>query len=930
MSDPARNLIGGRYEIIVPLGKGGMGVVYKAYDPVLDRGVAIKKMASGIVDRDEFRQRFFIEARAVARLNHPNIVTIHELEEYEGDIYIVMEMLEGLPLSAILKQQLAMPLEAQLTMLAQVCSGLDYAHVRGIVHRDIKPANLLLTTTGGVKILDFGIARLASSVVTHRGTMLGTPHYMSPEQINSQDVDARADWFSFGAVTYELVSGVRPFEASSMPPLLMKITSEPHVPLSTAAPGAPLALSTIVDRLLSKDREQRPSNGADVQRALNAAGDTNRQDLLAEIVRRAMGAAGEVTLIEPLSPSRGLTTPLVGAKPTPPIAVSLRTPTPSTPMPASATPSSGAEAMPPGSSSAAPAVPLEATLALWASPPPPGPAAEPAPGGSAGASAGASADVSAGAGSSSSEGQQSPSLSRQDSPLPDTIPAGAPIAATPAPLPPASAPSSVVASTPTPASSSSPGASLTPASGSVPVAAPPVASASSAPSASAPVASASVASAPVAAAPVSAAATAAASRPAASPAAVSDIPPVKTKLAGALLVVAALLLLIGLSGAGAVWWWFTHEHPQLAAFGFDLGPLFGRGAASTPAATPAKQAEATNQNASPNSNAATPPVDSKPADAATATPTATAQPPEPAQSTDAQPAVTTPAAPPADGSAPTAPVPTAPAAPTLAATAPAALKTQAPASTVARVDSPQAPADVPSTSPAHPDSSRRAATATPAEQPSKAELQTKKPEQPAKRERERTDASPAAHSTPGTPGTPVTPGNETASSSSNASTASNASNTPPAAATPDASPAPRVSGRDTRAPLDSESLSAFNRSSGSSVSPAAAYGAESPLLAASVARIKDTLESYSQAIEKQDLETLRSIRDPLPVAETGLAQTANPTSVRFSEVDVHTDGRTATVHARRAVSVGGSVKSSAFVDIHLLRRPTGWVITEIR
>src|SRR6266542_1213711 len=191
MTDPAQNLIGGRYEIIASLGKGGMGVVYKAYDPVLDRSVAIKKMAASVVDHDEFRQRFFVEARAVARLNHPNIVTIHELEEDEGGIYIVMEMLDGVSLLQVMKHQATLSRDTQVTLLSKICSGLDYAHVRGIVHRDIKPANLVLTTTGGVKILDFGIARFASSELTSLGgPLLGTPHYMSPEQIEGQTVDA--------------------------------------------------------------------------------------------------------------------------------------------------------------------------------------------------------------------------------------------------------------------------------------------------------------------------------------------------------------------------------------------------------------------------------------------------------------------------------------------------------------------------------------------------------------------------------------------------------------------------------------------------------------------------------------------------------------------------------------------------------------------
>src|SRR5262245_42144700 len=134
--------IGGRYQVVAQFGKGAMGVVYKAYDPVLDRTVAVKKMAAEIVDSEEHLERFYVEARAAARLNHPHIVTIHELEEFEGDVYMVMELLEGASLGAVLDHGIRFPLTGCLSLITQVCEGLDYAHDRGIVHRDIKPANL--------------------------------------------------------------------------------------------------------------------------------------------------------------------------------------------------------------------------------------------------------------------------------------------------------------------------------------------------------------------------------------------------------------------------------------------------------------------------------------------------------------------------------------------------------------------------------------------------------------------------------------------------------------------------------------------------------------------------------------------------------------------------------------------------------------------
>jgi len=193
VTGPAVKPIGGRYQVIESLGKGAMGVVYKAYDPVLDRVVAIKQMVAEIASNEELRQRFYVEARAAARLNHGNIVTIHELGEAEGEIYMVMELLEGVPLSAAISADTGLTLERRIDIIAQVSDGLDYAHQHGIVHRDIKPGNLHLTPAGIVKILDFGIARFGSIHMTATGVLIGTPDYVSPEQVRGEQVDARAD-----------------------------------------------------------------------------------------------------------------------------------------------------------------------------------------------------------------------------------------------------------------------------------------------------------------------------------------------------------------------------------------------------------------------------------------------------------------------------------------------------------------------------------------------------------------------------------------------------------------------------------------------------------------------------------------------------------------------------------------------------------------
>lgn len=245
-----------------------MGVVYKAHDAVLDRQVAIKQMAAELDDEPQLRQRFSQEARAAARLNHRNIITIYELHESDDQLYMVMELLEGVDLATIIKRRVDLPLEAKVNLLAQVCDGLDYAHGKGIIHRDIKPANLHVSPAGVLTILDFGIARLAQSKMTGTGGLIGTPDYMSPEQVMAGSIDARSDLFAVGAVAYELLSGARPFDAESVTALLMKIAREPHVPLRARAPRLPDPVILLVERLLQKDPDHRPSTAREVRQAL--------------------------------------------------------------------------------------------------------------------------------------------------------------------------------------------------------------------------------------------------------------------------------------------------------------------------------------------------------------------------------------------------------------------------------------------------------------------------------------------------------------------------------------------------------------------------------------------------------------------------------------------------------------------------------------
>jgi serine/threonine protein kinase len=285
MAETSSGLIGGRYRVLGNLGKGAMGLVYMAYDPVLDRKVAIKQMTAEIADNEELRQRFHVEARAAARLNHPNIITIHELQEASGDIFMIMELLEGKSLAALVQAKpVPLSLEATLDVMGQVCDGLDYAHQKAIVHRDIKPANLFLTPSGTVKILDFGIARLGSLHMTAAGALIGTPDYMAPEQIRGDEIDRRTDLWAVGAVIYQLLSGTKPFEGRPLSKLLSSISQLPHVPLEVRAPAVPKSVSDLVDRLLSKPRDGRPATAGIVRDELRA------------ILGRSSSAATKATL----------------------------------------------------------------------------------------------------------------------------------------------------------------------------------------------------------------------------------------------------------------------------------------------------------------------------------------------------------------------------------------------------------------------------------------------------------------------------------------------------------------------------------------------------------------------------------------------------------------------------------------------------------
>jgi eukaryotic-like serine/threonine-protein kinase len=264
----------GRYEALAVIGRGGMGMIYKARDPVLERSVALKVISSFEVTAD-LRERFFREARACARLrDHPNIVTIHDMGEDDGRLFIVMELLEGEELRRLIARPAPLTLEEKLAIVRQICDGLHHAHQKGVVHRDIKPANIFLLPSGQVKILDFGIAQFAAAATTHgdltrTGMMMGTPRYMAPEQVRGQ-ADQRSDIFSVGAVAYELFSGRPPFAGDNPLQILEQLRTMTPPRLSELDPSLPPELSDIVDRAIRKEPEERFADLGQMGRELEA------------------------------------------------------------------------------------------------------------------------------------------------------------------------------------------------------------------------------------------------------------------------------------------------------------------------------------------------------------------------------------------------------------------------------------------------------------------------------------------------------------------------------------------------------------------------------------------------------------------------------------------------------------------------------------
>jgi len=237
-----------------------MGVVYRALDPVLQRRVAIKVMSDAFAQNDDLRERFLREAQAAGSLQHPNVITIYDFGEVDGHLYIAMEFVEGQDVAELLAHQVPLTLTNKLDIAIGVLQGLSFAHKRGIVHRDVKPANIRVDADGNARIMDFGVAHLASSEMTRSGVMIGTPSYMAPEQIVGGKVGPETDIFSVGAVLYELLTGARPFAGGPLQAVMYRVLSETPMPLDVAVPGLPARLNEIVMRALTKDPEKRYSS----------------------------------------------------------------------------------------------------------------------------------------------------------------------------------------------------------------------------------------------------------------------------------------------------------------------------------------------------------------------------------------------------------------------------------------------------------------------------------------------------------------------------------------------------------------------------------------------------------------------------------------------------------------------------------------------
>jgi serine/threonine protein kinase len=269
----------GRYQILGELGRGAMGIVYRAQDPAIGRTIAIKTIRlrdlSDAAERERLRERLFREAQSAGILSHPGIVTIYDIAEADGMAYIFMEFVNGPPLEKMLLAEQTPDKETILSILRQTAAALDYAHKKGIVHRDIKPANIMIHEDGSAKITDFGVAKIMSQQMTQVGTMMGTPTYMSPEQIQGTGITGRADQFALAVIAYEVLTGEKPFSAEHLPTLLFKIMRDEPVPPQRLNTTLNVQVEGVFRKALAKEPEDRYDTCSDFVAALSVACNAN-------------------------------------------------------------------------------------------------------------------------------------------------------------------------------------------------------------------------------------------------------------------------------------------------------------------------------------------------------------------------------------------------------------------------------------------------------------------------------------------------------------------------------------------------------------------------------------------------------------------------------------------------------------------------------
>jgi len=294
----------GRYEAIGELGRGSMGVVYKARDPMIGRLVAIKSipetfgLAAG--KREEFVKRLRQEAMTAGRLSHPNIVTIFDIGETEAGPFIAMEYLDGVTLRDVISAGKTLSLKQLVDIVVQVAEGLDYAHGRAIIHRDIKPANLMIVADNRVKIMDLGIARLPMSELTREGKLVGSPSYMSPEQLSGKPIDGRSDLFSLGVCIYQLMTLKKPFPGEGINEICYKIVHDDFLPPSVHNPALTPEFDELMRIALAKDPAERFQTGKELAEALTAVAELSGEVIRPEPIERANPTAAlkEVMIAE--------------------------------------------------------------------------------------------------------------------------------------------------------------------------------------------------------------------------------------------------------------------------------------------------------------------------------------------------------------------------------------------------------------------------------------------------------------------------------------------------------------------------------------------------------------------------------------------------------------------------------------------------------